>query len=567
MSKYLSQRKRAGYPDTLNFYAVLDKWNPETKKQDRKQIFLGSKFKKIYRFNANAMEHMDLFINSEHATAFLNWLEGNKANEEDPRVVSIEDVVNSEIRDAGTDLVLSDIANSLGLSKKLIKVFGEEQSNLLLSLAYYCAAEEDSPLYRAATWSEDQKLPGNVQFTEVEISKLLFTTKIDNITAFLKDWLKNSKTEERLTLLLTPEPSYSRRNKNVMLGCNSNLEVPFENNFLMIVSQKTRLPLWYEQFPEELSDITTMVDAVNDLVQTGTTSKKLVLDRRFAIQQTVLFLLDNGFKFTVQKPLEGATNYLEIIRKAYESNKFLDPSKTLTLFDDYETAWTLSCTDLMKIEGHRLYLHMYYTESYRVRNDEIFMTRLHDVAEKLKAGKKLTDPQEHELAEKYFAVKVSPKKGITVTSLVDKIAEHRNNDAGFFAILSNQFENSKEALNAYKLRDGIEKRFDNLINDADLTRLKMHSCHCQQVRMFIQFLAEILRCRIFYLMQSGLNLPKKIKTITDLLWEIKSIKWIEIQNQDGFYRFHTQDQKIILDALGIKVSDSQCMTFDRSKHQ
>lgn len=558
MSKYLSQRKRAGYPDTLNFYAVLDKWNPETKKQDRTQIFLGTKSKDTYRFNAKALEHSELFTKSEHATAFLNWVENNKANKENSRLVSIEEVSRSEMRNGGTDLVLSKIADSIGLSEKLRKVFGEEQSNQLLSLAYYCATEGRCPLYRASGWSEDQKLPGGVQFTEAQIAKLLGTTKLDAIFTFLTEWLKTSTLDERLSLDITSVSSYSRRNEDVMLGYNRDREKLPQINLLMVVSQKTKLPLWYEQLPGAISDATTIIDTVKSFVQAGTTTKKLVLDRGFASQKNMQCLLNNHFKFTMGIPLERFTTYREKIRKAYEEHKFLEPSNTLTLFDDYETAQTQACTELMQIDGHRLYLHMYYTDYYRTRDNEAFMTRLHDVEEKLKAGKKITSPKEQEVAEKCFKVKVTPKRGIKVTALTDKIAEFRDNDAGFFAIVSNQFKNPQDALIAYKLRDGIEKRFDDLKNDADLKRLRMHSCHNQQVRLFIQFLAEILRCRILNLMQSGLKLPSKIKTVTDLLWEIKSIRWIKIQNHRGFYKRPTKNQRLILDALGIGLSPSQC---------
>ena len=85
----------------------------------------------------------------------------------------------------------------------------------------------------------------------------------------------------------------------------------------------------------------------------------------------------------------------------------------------------------------------------------------------------------------------------------------------------------------------------------------MHSWHHQQVRLFVQFLAEILRCRILCLMQRGLSLPAKIKTVTDLLWEVKSIRWMKIANHPGFYKRPTKKQKIILDALNIGLSPRQ----------
>ena len=83
-------------------------------------------------------------------------------------------------KNAGLDLVLSRVANSIELDERLSRVFGVDLANRLLALAYYCASEGRSPLYRASVWSEDQKLPGNVRFTEAGISKLLRETKVDS---------------------------------------------------------------------------------------------------------------------------------------------------------------------------------------------------------------------------------------------------------------------------------------------------------------------------------------------------------------------------------------------------
>lgn len=99
------------------------------------------------------------------------------------------------------------------------------------------------------------------------------------------------------------------------------------------------------------------------------------------------------------------------------------------------------------------------------------MLRLNEVQQKLKDDISLINPKEKELAEKCFLVKTTPKRDRQVTALVDEIAEFRKNDSGFFAIISNQFKSPQDALIAYKLQDGTEKRFDDLKNDADLKRL------------------------------------------------------------------------------------------------
>lgn len=558
MSCYLSQRKRAGNPNHLNFYAVEDKWNAETKKQERKQTFLGSKLGDKYRFNQKASHFSHLLLSSEHRQAFLNWEQFTKAEEQNSPLVSLDEVAASELKNGGLDLLLSYTAREIGLTERLQSVFGKNLTDKLLSLAFYCAAEGRSPLYRASVWSQDQKLPGASEFTETAISRVLSEIKIDKVQTFLTEWVKTSLPDERLSLDITSVSSYGANNEDVMRGYNRDRENLPQINLLMVVSQKTKLPLWYEQLPGAINDATAIVDTVKAFMQAGITSKQLVLDRGFASHSNISYLLKNRFKFTMGIPLEKFTTYREKLREAHKENRFCDPENTLTLFDDYETAQTQACTELMKIDGHRVYFHMYYTDYYRTRDNEVFMNRLNEVQQKLKEGVSLTSPKEQELAEQCFLVKTTPKRGRQVTPLLDKIAAFRENDSGFFAILSNQFKSPQEALVAYKLRDGIEKRFDDLKNDADLKRLRMHSWHNQQVRLFIQFLAEILRCRILYRMQNGAEIPKKIKTVSDLLWEMKSLRWVKIGNHRGFYKRPTKTQRQILEALNVGLTPDLC---------
>lgn len=89
----------------------------------------------------------------------------------------------------------------------------------------------------------------------------------------------------------------------------------------------------------------------------------------------------------------------------------------------------------------------------------------------------------------------------------------------------------------------------------------MHSWHNQQTRLFIRFLAEILRCRILYQRQTAEGIPKKIKTISDLLWTMKSLRWVKIGRHRGFYTRLTKTQVQILEALGIEVAPNHCQSL------
>ena len=66
-------------------------------------------------------------------------------------------------------------------------------------------------------------------------------------------------------------------------------------------------------------------------------------------------------------------------------------------------------------------------------------------------------------------------------------------DNGYFAILSSQFKDPAEAMIACELRYTTENFFSDLQNDEDCYRLDVYTPHNLYVRVFIQFIAQILR--------------------------------------------------------------------------
>lgn len=342
-----------------------------------------------------------------------------------------------------------------------------------------------------------------------------------------------------------------------MYGYNRDREKLPQINLLMIVSQTSKLPIWYEQLPGAISDPTTIKDTVKLLSQAAHSPLKIVVDRGFASWENISCLMKNKFKFTMGIPLSRFTRFRDMAKEAYKNNEFCDPRSTLNLFDAHDSYQTQATTRLVSIDGHRAYLHLYYTDYCKNHQVEALMSTLKSLEKKLSLEEKIKDPALEELARLCFDVKKTPVRGVRVTPKLEQISELRNVDAGYFAILSTQFKNPNDALIAYKLRDGVEKRFDDLKNDADLKRLRMHSCHTRQSRLFVQFIAEILRCYLLNEIQSNGEMPKYVKTVTGLLDEVASIRRVSIGNHRKFYKRPTKHQLQIMQALGVRLNPNQ----------
>ena len=74
----------------------------------------------------------------------------------------------------------------------------------------------------------------------------------------------------------------------------------------------------------------------------------------------------------------------------------------------------------------------------------------------------------------------------------EAVSQHIKRYTGFQALLSNRVKDPVEALRRYRDKDVVEKSFDDLKNQLDMKRLRMHSSKATDGRLFVQFIALIL---------------------------------------------------------------------------
>ena len=187
-----------------------------------------------------------------------------------------------------------------------------------------------------------------------------------------------------------------------------------------------------------------------------------------------------------------------------------------------------------------------------LRKDNAELTKvLRRVQLKLNNREPITDPLEQVVADICFQTKTTPVRGYRVTVKKDAIARMRSHETGFFAIRSNQFKSAAQAFNAYRLRDGVEKRFDDMKNQEDMKRLRVHDAHNMRARIFLQFLAQILRCDALETMRACEEKISRVKTVSDLYFLVESIRRIRVGNHRAFYKRPSKAQLEALRVFGI----------------
>ena len=557
---YLSIRKRG---DCFNIYAMTSGWDKEAKKRTKTQTFIGSFKNGRCSFNEHAHDHADLLSKSDYGKYYWQWKEC-EAVAKDPtdNLIRMSVVETADDRNAGIGLLLDKVCEATGLAADVKEVFGERLGRLVLTASYCLASGLEMPLNRIPQWCRDQVLPWTEAFDSDDLMEVLDKVDASSILQFQGLWAKRFAKEKAVSLDITSVSSYGRGIADVTRGYNRDRENLPQINLLMIVSQEAKLPLWYEQLPGTISDSTTIKDTIRTLLQLKGCPRNIVLDRGFASSENISCLLANQVKFTMGIPLNRFTTVRDEVDAACRSNEFCNPRAYGQMYEYHGRYFTQGVTRLKMIDGHRVYLHMYFTEFYKSVASEKLMETVALVEEKLRTGKELSTEREKEIAALCFEVKTTPKRGLQVKSIDSAIAKLRDNDCGYFAIYSSATKDPWEALRLYKLRDGIEKRFDDMKNEEDLHRLRVHSAHNMRSRLFLQFLAQIMRCFILKRLQDRQAEAPKCTSVSDILWEISSLRQIRIENHQPFYKRPTKKQVEILKLFDIPMVGPRwkCMT-------
>ena len=102
-----------------------------------------------------------------------------------------------------------------------------------------------------------------------------------------------------------------------------------------------------------------------------------------------------------------------------------------------------------------------------------FTEELVGYKKELESGNLINEHQE--AYDTFFVIKTTPKRGIQVSYNTQAVNQYINRYAGFQALLTNSIKSPIESLQIYRDKDVVEKCFDDLKNQLDMKRLRMHS--------------------------------------------------------------------------------------------
>jgi len=459
-----------------------------------------------------------------------------------PEQAAVRDpAVTADTRIVGPAVLLDRIVADIELDKVLRKSFPETWQQILC-MAYYITVR-GGPLSYCEAWSRNHVQPYKKSLSSQRISDILGSLNADGQKTFFKAWGSRIVENDYLCYDITSVSSYGELNEYLKYGYNRDGESLKQINLAMLFGQKSHVPMYFNRLPGNVSDVSTLHYFLETFGYLDYPRLHLVLDRGFYSKKNVdeLLAARNKFLMAVSGRPTWVRTVIDEVRQSIQNPDGYQKINGEVLYVHTRLyPWGES--------RKRCYLHIYYNAHAAATVTDGFTEELLGYKEELEKGLVVSG---HEDAYKtFFIVKETPVRGRKVLFNNEAIEKHRNRYAGFYALLTNDIKNPLQALMVYRNKDAVEKCFDDLKNQLDMKRLRIHSSPAMDGRLFVQFIALILTSVLRKKMQEA-KLTEKY-TVRELLLEMDTLTQIRFSGKYGQMLTEiTKPQRLIMETLDI----------------
>ena len=454
----------------------------------------------------------------------------------DPAVTASAEIV-------GPRIILDAITDQLGLRSLLKSCFPRAHQEIL-TIAYYLTTQ-GGPLSHCEAWCKSHAPSFQGTLSSQRISELLASISIDEKQTFFRKWMNKILEDDYLCYDITSISSYSEGNEYIKYGHNRDLDKLPQLNLAMLFGQKGRLPVYFQRLPGNITDVTTLHNLLKTFKALEVKNLHYVMDKGFYSKKNVDELLTFRDKFLVSVPLNNKW-VQQAIDDIYEIINGPDGYQRI----DSETLYVHSRLYPWGKESRRCYLHMYYNAHARADAIDRFNRNLVIYKEELESGKPIKEHQEE--YDTFFVIKTTPKRGVKISYNTQAVSQYINRYSGFQVLLTNGIKDPVEALQIYRDKDVVEKCFDDLKNQLDMKRLRMHSSATVDGRLFVQFISLIYISALRKEMRES-GLIDRYST-RELLQEMETLTNVKYSGKYGSILTEvTKAQREILKSLNIKL--------------
>lgn len=518
-------------------YSSESYWDKEKKAPRTRQTYLG-------KLNQETGEIIPAKRRMARKPKSTGTIEASTGNTGGATKLIVEPTASVKV--AGPAMILEKAVEDVGL-KPLLKSCFPAVYQQILSLVFFIV-QKGLPLSRSESWSSWNLHPSHEVIVSQRVSDLLQDISEDQRQNFLARWLTKISENDYLCYDLTSISSYAKANEYLKRGYNRDRESLPQLNLAMLFGQNSGLPAYYRRMPGNISDVSTLKTTLKsfDFLGAGQ-GLHLVLDRGFYSQSNIDELLKRRHHFTLAVPA-GRKWVEQIMDRHYES--IADPQYFLKM-EGKEVLYAVTELHKWGPDCRRTYLHIYYNAQRAAADFDNFSAKLLQYREELKTGRLVA--AHDEFYKRFFIINETPRRGRKIEFNKSEIQKYRKRYAGFFCLMSNTIKDPMAALNIYRDKDCVENCFDDLKNQLDMKRLRVHSSRSMDSRIFLQFLALILISHIRKTIKPDNNL--KGLSVRDIMEAMEPLVKINYSGRYGaLYSETNPRQRNIMEAFNLSLN-------------
>lgn len=460
----------------------------------------------------------------------------------------------------GAYLVIRKIISDYQIDEMIARIIGRD-AGLFLDLAAYSIIMEDNAgqyypdyAYNHALFTNDMRI-----YSDSKVSDFLNSITVDQRISFLNEWNRHRDHREKIYI------SYDSTNKTCHAGDIDLVELGHAKegietdifNYSIAYDRNNREPLFYEAYPGSIVDISQLQFTLKKAKSYGYEHVGFILDRGYFCKENISFMDENGYDFVIMiKGMKSLVSELVLqVQGGFENDR-------KNSIRAYRVSGTTVKRKLFATDRKERYFHIYYDDGKKASEREKFEYKIDRMGKKLKElmGEPIRPAGDY---NKYFDLvywhEGQPDEKFMSGIEINDVINREIKLCGYFVIVTSAKMTAAEALELYKSRDGSEKTFRG-----DKSYL---GAHCERVysnesidaKIFIGFVATIIRCRLYTLLKDESGRMDKKQNYMTVPAAIKELEKIEmLRGADNEYSLDyavTATQKTILNAFDMTADN------------
>ena len=521
---YIIEQKIKG---RIYLYEVESYWDKEKKQPRQRRKYLGPKERK-YKQRKN---------NPEGVTSEEGLVQRKSMN-----VVS---------RSYGAIFLIKFLFKNLGIEDLVKREFPDYWREVLSLSAYFVCEGRASYLF--PHWQEEHHMDDVRRLHSSDLSVLYeyLGREEEKRWNFLSLWGKHLSPREGIYYDITSISSYGLDIELVQWGYNRDKESLPQINLGLTHCKKSGLPVSYQVYPGSLVDVSTLKNMIKVLNLFQLRDLFFILDRGFCSVSNVKEMLRNDLKFI--QPLSFLQDMSKKILKKHASQIVHHANAFI-----YKSDILYHAREEVDLGGYCLSAHVIYNEKAALAKKNNLYQGILAVEAKIKATPQSTLQECQDYIENH--IPKCYKKFFRIEGENRIVVDQENLEEAVFRagalifLVHGQSLTPSELIESYRNRDAIEKDMDTLKNELDTHRMRAHSDHTVNGRLFIKFLSLIIKTHIRNVTKNHEKLHHE--SIPEILAELKKLKINSWNGSKPFLAEPSKKQKIIFKAFGIDIQET-----------